>query len=499
MSSDRESPPSLRRRLLKASALLTAGRVLGQVFALGRTAIIARLISVAEMGVGRSFGLTTMLLEAATRLAPESMIVQAHDGEDPRLQGVGHLIQVLRGLVMSTSVFVLAKPITILFELPDALWAFQMLALVPFIESFMHLDVKRLERQYNYTPMVVANSGSQFMVLLLAWPLGVWLGDYSVVLWLLVIKAAILVIISHVLAERRYRLIWDRAFMSRFLHFGWPLLLNGLLICVIQQGDHMILGASYGMAQLGVYANAFLLTMMPTRVLANVGRSVTLPLLSQAQDDPELYASRYQRTIEIVSLLALGLGVTFIVMGGQLSGLVFGAEYGAASPYIGWLAALAVARLIRVAPTQAAMARMDTRNALIANIWSLPGLAGMGATVYFGGAIAWIAFFAFFGQACALVRGLVRLKSRQGVRLSVSLRAISIPVLACLTSALVVWFDLGSSWPAAIALTGVIALVYTGLGIWLFGLVPELRDLVSSSWGRLVGSSAAEVSGGKRQ
>ncbi len=464
------------RRLLKASALLTIGQGLGQISALGRNAIIARLISVAHMGIGRSFGLTATLLEMATYLAPESLMIQAKDGDTPRLQHVAHFIQAMRGLIMGLLVFAVAKPVTMIFEIPEALWAFQLLAVIPVIEGFIHLDMKRLQRDYNYTPAVIAESGSQIVMLVLAWPLAIWLRDYSVVLWLLMVKAVFQVTASHILAQRPYRVSMDREYLSRFFHFGWPLLVNGLLICLIRQGDHIILGAYFGMAALGVYANAYLLTMLPTKMLANIGRSLTLPLLSSTRDDNALYEERYRLTVQVVSLLGLCLGVSFVLLGGRLAGLVFGEEYRAASAYIGWLAGLATLRLIRTAPTQAAMARADTRNSMIANFASSVGLLGMFIGVQLGKPIAWIAFSAFIGELCAVGASVIRLRVKQGVAVSVSVLAGTVPALGLLSAATAVHFGLDSGWMPAIGWAAIIVLSHALPGAWLLGLTPDILN-----------------------
>jgi O-antigen/teichoic acid export membrane protein len=127
---------SLVQKVLKGSALLAVGQVAGQGSALFRNAIVARLISVADMGIGRSFGLTITLLEMATQINPEAMLVQARDGDREQLQGAAHLVQILRGLLMALALFLVAGPVARLFNVPDALWAFRTLALIPLIEGF---------------------------------------------------------------------------------------------------------------------------------------------------------------------------------------------------------------------------------------------------------------------------------------------------------------------------------------------------------------------------
>ena len=63
------------------------------------------------------------------------------------------------------------------------------------------------------------------------------------------------------------------------------------------------------------------------KALGQIGGSLMLPLFASVQDDPAQYRRRYDSIIQVVSLLAIGLGVSFVVMGGHLVALVFGAPY----------------------------------------------------------------------------------------------------------------------------------------------------------------------------
>jgi len=485
---------SIVRKVLKGSALLTAGQFAVQGSALFRNAIVARFITLADMGIGRSFGLTITLLEMATQVSPQVMMIQARDGDRKRLQGVAHLVQVLRGLLMGLLLLIVAEPVARLFDVPQALWAFRALALIPVIESFHHLDIRRLQRDLNYGPAVGVTALSQLATLALAWPLAVWLGDYSVIFWLLLIKTVLFVVGSHIVAKRPYRIVWDRHYIDRILRFGWPLLVNGLLLCVLRQGDHMIIGATYGMAVLGVYANAYLLVVIPSRALGQIGGSLVLPLLSSVQDDSEQYRRRYETTIQLVSLLAIGLGVCFVVMGGRLVELVFGSPYASAGEFVGWLGAMAALRMIRVVPNQAAVALADTRNPMISNFWSGIGLVGIVIAAYQGAHIAWIAFFCFVGEICAVSAALQRLNQRHGLPLAASLRPIMVLFLALAAGGLAVRSGITEGgWLPELAVVAVVVLVSLLFGLVAFGLFTEVPRLIQRY--RLAGADPVPTDG----
>ena len=78
----------------------------------------------------------------------------------------------------------------------------------------------------------------QVIVTAAAWPLAVWLKDYRVIVWLMVTKSVTGAVLSFMFARRPYRWRWDREHARSMLVFGWPLLLNGLVMFGCQQADY---------------------------------------------------------------------------------------------------------------------------------------------------------------------------------------------------------------------------------------------------------------------
>jgi acetyltransferase-like isoleucine patch superfamily enzyme/O-antigen/teichoic acid export membrane protein len=369
-----------------------------------------------------------------SNLAIESFLVQAKDGDDPRFEDTAHLVQAIRGVVNAALTFALAGPVAGLLGVPDATWAFRWLAAIPLVRGFAHLDMFRVHREMRFGPAVVVEVVSSIAITLAAWPLASWLRSYSAMLWILVAQAALYAIVSHVVAERRYRFAWVDAYARRSFSFGWPLLLNGLLMFVIFQGDLFVIGSAgrlfgwdgYPLQDIGVYAAAFSLTLAPALLVSRVFSSLLLPILSQAQTQPREFGRAYELAALVLSLVGGALALPFVVGGGWLVSLVFGADFAGASEFVGVLAAMQALRVIRVAPTLAAMARGDTQNSLVSNAVRTLALAGVLAVAAAGGSFLWIAAAGLAGEALALAACIVRLRQRHGLAIAF-----------CLTPALV--------------------------------------------------------------
>ena len=170
------------RKYLKSGALLTGGSVVSSVCSFARNIVIARLLSVEDVGIAAIFVITVSLLERMSYIALDRFLVQAADGDDPRVQAVAQAFQAARGVLSAVLLIVLAGPIASLFGVPEVAWAFQVFAIYPLARGFVHLDLARLQREMRFKVVVWSDTLPQLVTLAIAAPLALWLDDYRVVL-----------------------------------------------------------------------------------------------------------------------------------------------------------------------------------------------------------------------------------------------------------------------------------------------------------------------------
>jgi O-antigen/teichoic acid export membrane protein len=296
----------------------------------------------------------------------------------------------------------------------------------------------------HFGPVLAADVGSNAVAVLAALPIVLWRRDYSAMLWLLTLQTAVYVSITHLAAKRIYRYTWDRAYVQRILSFGWPLLFNGLLMYGIFQGDRFVIGASgrlfgnsrYTLSDLAVYSVGFSFMMSISMFMISVTSQLFLPLLSRVQVAREQFARRYRGCCYAVCSLSVLAVVPFVLVGGWVIRLVYGPHYAAAGSFVGWIAAMFGVRLLRAAPTLAATALGDTRNALVSNIVRTVGLAGVLAAAAVNGPLWWIAASGFAGEVAALVVCLWRLERQHQVPAKSMVKPVWITSAGCATAGL---------------------------------------------------------------
>lgn len=357
-----------RKKLLKGGIWLTAGNVISALAGFLRNILIARFVSVEDFGVASLLALTMSVVEMASNLAIDRLIVQAPDGDSPRLQATGQAFQAIRGVAGGIVLFTAAQYVADFFKVPHAAWAFQCLALVPTIRGFVHLDIIRYQRKMHFSPSVWAEALPQLASLAIAWPLAVWLHDFSVMVWAIIVQSLFYLFLSFLLAERPYKWAWERIVLSRMVDFGWPLLINGLLMFIIFQGDKAIVGAAFSMKTLGWYSAAFSLTLAPAILVTKVAQSLLLPILSKLQADSQVFSERFPLVIHACLLVGLAMGVFFIAFGPELLVLLFGHRYQEGVSIVVLLGLTQAVRVAKSGPMIVAMALAETKNPLLSNL-----------------------------------------------------------------------------------------------------------------------------------
>jgi O-antigen/teichoic acid export membrane protein len=467
---------SLAQKALRGSFYITIGEVVSQLSSLLRNIILARVLTKADFGIAAILGMTISIFEIGGRLSIEHCIIQSKEGDQPLFMAVAHSLQAMLGIVSGVLIFLFARPMATYFDVPEAAWALQLLAIVPILRALTHMDVYRMTRELHFLPGVLIDIVPQLAITLAVWPLTRIWKSYVVLVWLLVGKQAVSTLSSHLVAKRPYRWAYDREAIYSILTFGWPLLINGLLLFGIMQGDRFVVGIKFSVAELGVYAVAGSLAVLPAGPLFRMGGSILLPLMSAARDDVILFNRRLATSSEILALFSATYAGVMIVAGKPLVAMLFGAKYSDAGALTALLGLGQALRLLRNLPTIAAMSKGDTINLMYSNMFRLSGLALAFPLAMAGASLTVIAGCASIGEGVALFGSFWRFSRMHRIPAASYLPAFSLAVAYIALCAILAWQGV-PNLPAWFSL-GLSALLMAGFTALHLALFADSRRLL---------------------
>lgn len=428
--------------LVRSSALVFATSVVEVAVNFIRNIILARLLSVEDFGTAATFALLASLLDLAGQIGLGQLVVQARDAEDPKMQATLHTVQFALGLVAALLLLAMAWPYAFFMAAPGLFGAYAMLALIPIMRGLSHLDNMRLQRHGRFGPWAIRQIVPPILSLLVIYPAYLWLGDYRIVLVTIYVQQLGLLIASHYGADWRYAFGFDRDIIRRALHFGWPLMLNSLLMYFVFNGDRIVVSNQLGLEALGWFSAAVFLTMTPMNFVAKTAQTVLLPTMARQQDNPAAFQRQYDLAVSFVALMAVAFTAGLALLGGPIMHLTFGTKFLPAEPYLTLLAVTQGIRLIRAAPALAAMAKGETKNPFYTNmIRGVFVLVALGVTIVTK-SIYLLIFVGIVGEIVATIAGAWLLKDMLGVRAGHFHVVLAASLVACGIICSVSLFDL---------------------------------------------------------
>lgn len=402
----------------KARATLSvAGSQIGcEGLGLLRNVILARLLGPSEMGVFATLAMTLSLLDMVSDLGPDRLLIQAEDGDREEFQATAQTLLVIRGLVCGVLLAGIAYPVANLLGNLNLGWMIAALGAVAAIRGFLHLDCKRTQRQHDFRSSVIAELASAGLTTAAVAVFANRVHDASAFVWISLLQVSVLVLASHVLSTRKYWLTYREDIAGRLFRFGWPLACNSLIMFGALQGDRLVVLASASAADLGRYAVAFQLTMVPTLLISRIASTLLLPVLSRSQSSPEQFAHRLNQAATILGFVSLTFTLSIMWAGNWAVGLLYGSAFQIAPAVMSGLAIMQGLRILRAVPSLTAMARADSVNPLAANVLRLTGIIAAAIVGLSGWGLEAIAFAGCGGEIIALIGSVLLLQWRHEIR-----------------------------------------------------------------------------------
>lgn len=412
--------------MIRSGLFVFFGNALASLILFVRNVVLARMLPIEDYGIAMTFVIIVSAMELASNMASDRMLVQAPDGDGLPLQSTVQTLEIWRGIILGIGLFFLAAPIATFFRIPEATFAFQLLALVPPVRGLRHLDIFRLQRKKDFRGFVLVPLLAQSLATLMIVPLALWLNDYRAMLFSVLAQHAAMVILSHTFAKRPYRLRFEKELAVRIVKFGWPLMLNGALMFVVMNGDRMIVGNQFGPTELGWFSAAFTLALTPTLIIDKTLQTLFLPMLSRRRNTGRNFYEGAQVVQQMSLFAGVGFAVLMAIVGPWMFLLLFGEKF---RPAVELLPLLCVAQGLRVSrsgPSTIAVATSQTTNPAVASavrVASLP-LAFLAAWV--GAELHIIVLIAIAGEGLSYLTSVGLLQRRVGM----SRKAMVIPLLA---------------------------------------------------------------------
>lgn len=391
---------------LPPSLTLALSQIVLEGSAFLRNLILARLLGVEQMGLAVALALGVRALEMLGDFGLERFLVQVREAELPGVRGTVHLVQVVKGFVLMSIAALVATPLCMAVNpaLDPSIFILASFALL--LRGFINCDYRERQRDSDFSGLLYVEGISNVVAVMLVAPLAMATRDYSALAWGSVLQAAMLCLLSHLLARRAMTFVIDRTLLRKAIKFGVPIAFNGMLMFLAMQGDRMIVALNFSPQELAKFAIAAQLTLLPALVGARFLLSLDLPRFSKLRSQPAELRKQYRNRLKWILLTAVVMLCAFAAVGTHSITWLYGAAFEPTPELITLLAAAASLRLIRAVPNTLLLSRGKTLMMLVCNTPRLIALLVALAAVAHGYGLIAIVAIGMFSEALSLLIGM---------------------------------------------------------------------------------------------
>jgi O-antigen/teichoic acid export membrane protein len=256
-----------------------------------------------------------------------------------------------------------------------------------------------------------------------------------------VVSAAAFMIGSHLLADYRPTLAWDRRAARDILAFGTPIALATATYFLCGEAERLIVAKFITVAELGCFSVALTLADAPSQAVSQVVGQVFYPVIAESIREDEARALTHYKKARSVCLAAgLILGVGVIAYGPRVVSLLLPPKFAMAGwmlQLLGWRAAHQV---FSAPATSYVLASGDSKPLAASNVVRLVlMLAGLAVAFTLFGLHAAVAVLAFSGAIAYAIVVIPALQRRLRPAMWPELSGFLVFLAATALAAIVPW------------------------------------------------------------
>lgn len=303
-----------------------ASRFLTRLVSLGKTVLLARLLSPEQFGVFGVVALTMSLLEVFTETGVNIVLLQRKESISEYLNSAW-VVSICRGLFIAILMIILSGPVSFFFNVPQSKNLIVLCALIPLLRGFINPSEVNFQKdllfrqEFNFRTVIFVVDSS------VAVSLAMILRTSDSLVWGLIAGAASELLLSHLFLRPRPQFEFHRSKMSFIIKKGKWLTFSGILDYLIQNGDNIFVGKLLGSMYLGLYQMAYQISTLPVTEISNILSKVAFPVFIRISHNRSNLYTAYLKTLIAVAFLSGTVSFGIFVFAHPFVNLVLGPKW----------------------------------------------------------------------------------------------------------------------------------------------------------------------------
>ncbi len=302
----------------------------------GKSFVIARILSPEEFGI---FALVTIALgvsEAATETGVNTTIIQS-DRSVGYFLNSAWVIAIVRGFLIGLIMLVLGFVLADFFQQPDLLYLIGAISLAPVIKGFInparvafHKNLEFFKDSlYRFLLIVVEVIAAVFLT--------IWLESVFGLVLSVLVTAVFEVLLSFIWIKQWPRFQYNAVRGKQILEQAKGLSLLTLSTYLVENVDDFLIGKLTGTANLGLYHWGYRLGHLPNYDLGKALSHSSLPVFTKIRTNTVRLSIAFKKSMTLLLILTVVTTVPAFFLGPWAISFLLTDEWLGIVPILGWL------------------------------------------------------------------------------------------------------------------------------------------------------------------
>jgi O-antigen/teichoic acid export membrane protein len=320
------SADSLRRRLIIGGMWVILARAGAAAAEFLRSVVFVRFLLPDDFGL---MGVAVLFLAGLNVVSETGLnvLVVQRPGDISQYLDTAWTIKFLRGWLLATVVFVGAPVVAHFYQDERLILLLRVVSLSFIIGGLDNFGHQLLNRELEFKKPAMFGLAANLANVMIGVVLVVVLRNVWALIGFQLVSTASSVASAYLVSRYRPRFAFDRAVATEAFRFGRHVFLSNILIYLATQGDDAFVGKYLGLGVLGYYTRAYFLSNTPATQITQLVSSVSLPGYSRLQEDRVRLRSAYVKTLKLIFVTAVPVGVGLLVFAHPLVLILFGERW----------------------------------------------------------------------------------------------------------------------------------------------------------------------------
>lgn len=278
-----------------------AFRLISRIVAIGRSILLARILTPAQFGI---FGIASIILsflEILTETGINVFLIQEKSNID-KFVNSAWMVSIVRGIIICLGIVAVAPFIVDFFNINDLYGFLFLISLVPLIRGFINPAIVKFQKELKFNKEFVLRIAIYLFDSSISIILALIMKDAISFVWGLIAGAVLEVILSFILFRPRPLLKFEFNFVKLILNRGKWVTAFGIFNYIAQEGDTIVVGKLLGASPVGIYQMGYRLSTLPISEISDVVNRVVFPVYSKISEEKGRLLKAFRKTLLAVSL-----------------------------------------------------------------------------------------------------------------------------------------------------------------------------------------------------